>query len=116
MTALNFPANPSNGDTYENYVYDSSLSVWRVGVQAVTLPLNGLSDTEITSPSDGQALVYDSSSGEWVNETPASTLSDLTDTNISSPAEGQALVYNGSQWTNGESAGGFEQHFLLMGA
>jgi hypothetical protein len=29
MSALNFPSSPSNGDTYQDYVYDSTLGVWQ---------------------------------------------------------------------------------------
>lgn len=38
--------------------------------------LAGLTDTTITNPSDGQFLVYDSTSSKWVNETIASAESE----------------------------------------
>lgn len=114
MAALNFPASPSDGDTYDNFVYDATKGAWKLQTIAGN-DLTDLNDVSIATPSDGQALVYDSSAGNWVNETPATTLDSLTDTNLSSLAEGQSLVYNGSEWVNG-NAGGLEDHFLFMGA
>jgi len=72
-----------------------------------------------SSPSNGDVYnnyTYNGTRGIWELTPDVVEINDLSDVNTSSPAEGQALVYNGSQWTNGESAGGFEQHFLLMGA
>ena len=115
MTALDFPSSPSNGDIYENYVYDGTKAVWRINPQTPGFTLESLADTTITTPSDGQALVYDTATNKWINETPATTLDSLTDTNLSALTEGQALVYNGSEWVNG-NAGGLEDHFLFMGA
>jgi hypothetical protein len=97
--SLNFPASPSNGDTYDNFVYDATKGAWKLQT-LLGNDLTDLNDVTITTPADGQALVYDSASGEWVNETPATTLDSLTDTNLSSPANGEALLYNGSSWEN----------------
>ena len=36
-----------------------------------TIPLTDLSDVTITSPADNELLAYDTSSGEWINQTPA---------------------------------------------
>ena len=96
---LNFPAAPSNGDTYDNFFYDATKGAWKLQVIAGN-DLTDLNDVTITTPADGQALVYDSATGDWVNETPATTLDSLTDTNLSSPADGEALLYNGSSWAN----------------
>ena len=97
--SLNFPANPSNGDTYDNFVYDGTKGAWKLQT-LLGNDLDDLNDVTITLPTDGQALVFDSVSGDWVNETPASTVDSLTDTTISSPASGESLVYNGSAWIN----------------
>jgi hypothetical protein len=147
--ALDFPNNPSDGDTFGNYFYDASKGVWRifpnvpgiisqfyVDATAPVNPRNGeiwlnstdgntyiyyddgdsaqwieiggntgfppdlntLSDVTITSPTTGEALVYDGS--EWANASIATTLDSLTDTNIVTPTAGQALVYDGSDWVN----------------
>jgi len=98
MTALDFPTSPSNGDTYENYVYDSTDGVWKRIASGIEL--NGISDVTLSSPTDGQALVYDNATSSWVNETPASTVTSLTDTTISSPEDGDVLKYNGTAWVN----------------
>lgn len=70
-----------------------------------TIPadLDDLSDVTLTSPADGQTLVYDSTSEHFVNATPPSgvtTLAALTDVSLTTPASGNALVYDGSDWTN----------------
>ena len=44
-------------------------TVWSVNDGAVAL--NELSDVTLTSPSDGQSLSYNASTGQWVNSTPA---------------------------------------------
>jgi hypothetical protein len=109
MTALDFPDSPTNGQVYENYVYDSTAGVWKRLTPGGIL--NGLDDVNITTPADGQALVYNS--GDWVNETPASTISSLTDTTVTSAASGDQLVYNGSAWVNRPEPG---RNLLYNGA
>lgn len=47
----------------------SSGTVWSINDGAVAL--NELSDVTLTSPSDGQSLSYNASTGQWVNSTPA---------------------------------------------
>ena len=65
-----------------------------------------LTDTTITSPTDGQVLTYDSSSSKWINANGggggASDLDDLDDVTISSATNGQVLAYNSSdsKWEN----------------
>lgn len=72
--------------------------------------IKDLTDTNISaSPSNGQGLIYNSSSGKWENKTiesGAQTLSGLTDTNISSPSAGQILTYQSGKWVNGASTTG----------
>ena len=65
MTALNFPANPTNGQTYENYVYDGTDGVWKRISPGGTL--GNIDDVTIDSPADGESLVYDSATGDWIN-------------------------------------------------
>lgn len=68
MAALDFPATPSNGDTYQGYVYDATDGVWNRQEAA----LEDLSNATITgTPADNEVLAYDSTSGEWINQTPA---------------------------------------------
>lgn len=68
--------------------------------------LSELTDTNISSPTDGEYLKYDGSSSKWVNASGggggASSLAELTDTSISTPAGGQVLKYDGTaqKWVN----------------
>lgn len=70
-----------------------------------TIPadLDDLSDVTLTSPSNGQTLVYDSTSEQFVNATPPSgvtTLAALTDVSLTTPASGNSLVFDGTEWSN----------------
>ena len=66
--------------------------------------LTSLSDVTVSSPSNGQILLYNSTSGKWENNTfsQASALNDLTDVSITSQANGDLLTYNAtsSKWEN----------------
>lgn len=73
--------------------------------------LAGLSDVNLSSPTDGQVLVYDDTNDEWVNANPtggASAVSDLTDVDLTSLANGQILKYNSTtqKWENANESGG----------
>ena len=70
-----------------------------------TIPadLDDLSDVTLTSPANGQTLVYDSTSEQFVNATPPSgvtALSQLSDVSITTPARGNSLVFDGAEWSN----------------
>jgi hypothetical protein len=41
--ALNFPSSPTNGDTFEGYVYSSSTGTWDYAVTSTTAPSEPLS-------------------------------------------------------------------------
>jgi hypothetical protein len=68
--------------------------------------LTGLVDVDLTGPSDGQVLTFDSATGQWRNEAQAATgatdLEGLADVDLTSPTDGQPLVYDtaDSQWKN----------------
>lgn len=65
--------------------------------------LAGLTDTDITTPSDGQVLTYDSTAEKWKNAAiPAQSIDGLSDTAISTPAAGQVLTYDSTaeKWGN----------------
>ena len=67
--------------------------------------LSGLTDVNISSPTNTQVLKYNSATSKWINSTDSNTtsLSGLTtDVNISSPANTQVLKYNSSstKWEN----------------
>lgn len=72
--------------------------------------LDGLSDVNLTTPTDGQVLAYDANADEWVNSSSASpsSIASMSDTDIQSPTNGQTLVYNGTsgKWENASGGGG----------
>ena len=67
--------------------------------------LGYLANVSEATPSDGQALVYDTSTSQWQPGTvaTASALDGLTDVSAASASDGQALVYDTStsQWQPG---------------
>jgi hypothetical protein len=103
--SVNFPNSPEDGDIFSGYIYDATRSVWKKLSTEATLLIDDLQDVTITSPENGQALIYDTSIQEWINQTlvePVLTLEGLSDTNIPEPLDGQALVYDSAsgQWIN----------------
>ena len=113
-----------DGDFSDFYVFNTALSL--SDAQRFTdyvengyvnpgfpAPLKFLADVSDTTPSDGQALVYDISSSQWKPGTVAtsggsSTLAGLTDVSIpTTPSDGQALVwdYTNSEWKAGTITG-----------
>ncbi len=60
--------------------------------------LGDLGDVVITTPSTGQALIYNA--GTWENSAVVTVLNDLTDVAINTPSDGQVLVYSGGGWGN----------------
>lgn len=61
------------------YLGNVSGGEWDVLIQG-TVTFDGLADTDITSPLDGQIAVFNSSTGKWENSTPASG-GNLSDAN-----------------------------------
>ena len=111
MTAINFPANPSNGDTHQGFVYNSTLGVWQsAGSQTAVTSFTGLSDTPSTLGTAGQiakvnsgatALEFADQSGVTVYATAdllpgtanAGDMAFVTATN-------RLYLWNGSGWYN----------------
>lgn len=89
--------------TDTTYTAGTNITITNGEISATdTDTLSGLTDTGISSPSDGDALVYDSTSGKWVNGDVASDIGDLNDVDITSPSNGQVLSYNSTsqEWVN----------------
>ena len=83
--------------------FDSKFYAYKAGEGASTgaESLGDLSDVTLTTPTNGQALVYNGS--KFVNKTveePASKLDDLSDVVVTTPIANQTLVYNGSKFVN----------------
>jgi hypothetical protein len=81
----------------------SGVKGWYTQPLAATT-LSSLADVSITSLTNGQSLVYNSTASKWENQTAsgATALASLTDVSLTSPTNGQALVYNSTaaKWEN----------------
>lgn len=78
--------------------------------------INDIGDVVITNPTNGQVLMYDSTTQKWVNGTISTTLSGLTDTQIASLSNGQVLKYNSTsqKWENADEKGGILPHLIVI--
>lgn len=68
-----------------------------------TTTLANLDDTTITTPQDGETVLYDSNSSKWINSAvPGGALSSLTDVNLGALANKELLQYDyaNSKWVN----------------
>ena len=89
------------------FMYDGTNWIWMGhDVDIDTDTLSDLKDTTISSASNGQVLMYDSTSGKWKNQTPTTTLAGLTDTQIASLSNEQVLKYDSasSKWVNADNS------------
>ena len=69
----------------------------------LSVSMDSLTDVDIQNVTDGQTLVYDSTTQKWINSDEAqaiTSLDALTDTDITTPASGQVLMYDGTDWVN----------------
>jgi len=60
----------TESETYTKAEADSTIET---AIAAIDLDLNDLGDVNVASPEDGEALVYDSGTGEWTSEAVAGT-------------------------------------------
>ena len=96
---------PASGDNEKFLAGDGTWKTPQSGSQT----LDGLTDVELTSPSVGQALLFDGT--EWVNGTPsggASSIATLTDVDLNNLSNGQVLKWNDTtqKWENADESGG----------
>lgn len=63
--ALNFPANPNDGDTYEDYVFNASKGVWNKS--PIGQNIEELLNVEINNPTSADLMTYDADSDKWKN-------------------------------------------------
>jgi hypothetical protein len=69
--------------------------------------LNEIGDVTITSPSNGEALIYNSTSGDWENGTVSASvaaLDDIGDVDTTGAAATNVLKYDGANWVDGSVA------------
>jgi hypothetical protein len=62
--ALEFPASPTDGQVYNNFRWNASDDAWRL--IPIAGDLNSLDDVATNSPNDGDILVYNTSTSQWV--------------------------------------------------
>lgn len=69
--ALNFPANPNNGDTYDNFYWDAVAGIWRRQLTVTNLadldskPIDDLDDVQTSNPEEGEILIYRENTQLW---------------------------------------------------
>jgi hypothetical protein len=98
-TSLSIPAGNTRSFYYNSATY------WELSSNE----LNEIGDVTITSPSNGEALIYNSTSGDWENGTVSASvaaLNDVGDVTITTPANTQVIKYNSTSgdWENGAVA------------
>ena len=71
-----------NTTSDEMKVYDLTLTTW-ISISYVPTTLTSLSDTNLSTPSNGQVLSYDFGTSKWVNTTPTSVTVNNTLTSTS---------------------------------
>ena len=78
--ALDFPANPTNGQVYDAYVYNSTVGAWQaredsktVAVLSATVPASANPGDIWINTNDGIAFVYydDGTSAQWIELLPS---------------------------------------------
>ena len=100
ITQNDIPSIPSKTSDLQN---DSGF-ITQNDIPSIPDDLNDLSDVDVSSPSNGQVLKYNGTSGKWENGAGgsggASALNDLSDVGLSNPSSGQVLRFDGTDWEN----------------
>jgi hypothetical protein len=76
-------------------------------ISATVAALNDVGDVTITTPANGEALVYNSTSGDWENGTVSATvaaLDDIGDVDTTGVSTNNVLKYDGANWVDGSVA------------
>ena len=89
----------------------SNITIQNNTISAIdTNELENLTDVNITTPTDGQGLVYNDTTQKWENGnvSSASSIDTLTDVNLTNLTNGQILKYNSTsqEWENANESGG----------
>jgi hypothetical protein len=93
MAALDFPANPSDGDAYENWLWSDAKGAWQakpmvsaVATTSDVAPLNPVDGDIWYNTYDGSTYVYyvDINSEQWVQVKSDATLSSTLGTRVES--------------------------------
>lgn len=92
--ALDFPANPINGQVYDSYVYNSTVGAWQaredsrtVAILSSTVPTSANPGDIWVNTNDGISFVYydDGTSAQWMELLPSGVPLLNTKANVDSP-------------------------------
>ena len=100
-----YKCNASTTGTWDSTKWDRVLITDELGGGGGSSTLAGLNDVNISSPTDGQALVYDNATQKWVNGAGgggSSTFAGLNDVNVQGVQNGDIARYNSTtqKWTD----------------
>ena len=91
--------------------YHNNSKYW--SQQANVTSLVSLTDVDINVPADGNALMYDDVTGNWINKNV--NLDEVGQLAIVGPVSGQVLKYNGVNWANADDEGGLLPKVTVYG-
>lgn len=91
--------------------YHNNSKYW--SQQANVTSLVSLTDVDINVPADGNALMYDDVTGNWINKNV--NLDEIGQLAIAGPVSGQVLKYNGVNWANADDEGGLLPKVTVYG-
>lgn len=91
--------------------YHNNSKYW--SQQANVTSLVSLTDVDINVPVDGNALMYDDVTGNWINKNV--NLDEIGQLAIVGPVSGQVLKYNGVNWANADDEGGLLPKVTVYG-
>lgn len=91
--------------------YHNNSKYW--SQQANVTSLVSLTDVDINVPADGNALMYDDVTGNWINKNV--NLDEIGQLAIVGPVSGQVLKYNGVNWANADDEGGLLPKITVYG-
>ena len=91
--------------------YHNNSKYW--SQQANVTSLVSLTDVGIDDPQEGNALMYDSATGTWVNKNV--NLDEVGQLAIVGPVSGQVLKYDGNDWVNADDEGGLLPKVTVYG-
>lgn len=94
-------------DTQVLSLTNTAGTAWVTFSGAGAIALNDLTDVTITTPTDGQALIYNT--GTWVNGTTAIALNDLTDVSTAGVIDESFLYYDLATTSWKVKAGTFDE-------
>lgn len=89
--------------TSSDPAYHNNSKYW--SEQSNPASLVGLTDTDINNPTNGQTLIYNSTSHKWENQNGGSaSLAGLSDVDLTTPTDGQVLTYDSvnQEWVNAD--------------